>query len=352
MPVPYLKEGLALGPGRTNDPSLVGALQRDLRALGYLASGLDGAFGSGTARAVEALQFDLLHNDGKSHGGDGSAPVSIVEFNRDGSAGEGRLVTAVNGVVDFATATCIDRMLADDRVFKLPSAFDPAAENRKALEAVATSGGLPVPMPFVLAIATQESGAQHYHVPQRGDDRFIVLGLDHNDPAVPARVTSRGYGLGRYTLFHHPPRPEETGTFIIDPVGNVRQAARTLRDKFDHFVVASPADRADDRAAEHPLLPLRECRYAPSDPRYLRDCRACASAVGKVDIVPGMRHYAGAASSYEPNQYYASATYFGVPNRAAFLCDWPYAVRRYNGSGNSSFNYQARVLLNLLHPSA
>jgi len=235
---------------------------------------------------------------------------------------------------------------------KLPSAFDPAAENRKALEAVATSGGLPVPMPFVLAIATQESGAQHYHVPQRGDDRFIVLGLDHNDPAVPARVTSRGYGLGRYTLFHHPPRPEETGTFIIDPVGNVRQAARTLRDKFDHFVVASPADRADDRAAEHPLLPLRECRYAPSDPRYLRDCRACASAVGKVDIVPGMRHYAGAASSYEPNQYYASATYFGVPNRAAFLCDWPYAVRRYNGSGNSSFNYQARVLLNLLHPSA
>jgi hypothetical protein len=37
-----------------------------------------------------------------------------------------------------------------------------------------------------------------------------------------------------------------------------------------------------------------------------------------------------------------------VPDRADFQCDWPYAVRRYNGGGPNSFNYQAIILLNLL----
>jgi len=29
-------------------------------------------------------------------------------------------------------------------------------------------------------------------------------------------------------------------------------------------------------------------------------------------------------------------------------CDWPYAVRRYNGSGLNSYHYQAKILLNVL----
>jgi hypothetical protein len=35
----------------------------------------------------------------------------------------------------------------------------------------------------------------------------------------------------------------------------------------------------------------------------------------------------------------------GVPDRAAFGWDWPYAVRRYNGGGVDSYHYQAQVLL-------
>ena len=36
-----------------------------------------------------------------------------------------------------------------------------------------------------------------------------------------------------------------------------------------------------------------------------------------------------------------------MPIRARFECDWPYAVRLYNGGGMDSFHYQAQVLLNL-----
>ena len=152
----------------------------------------------------------------------------------------------------------------------------------------------------------------------------------------------------RYTLFHHPPRPEELQDAILDPARNVQQAFAELRDKFDRYV-AGPADTADDRAAEHRVLPLRLCKYQPGDPLYMRDCQACAAAARKIDIHRGTPAYAGATFGYQPDQYYPSAEYRGVPDRADFLCDWPYAARRYNGSGNNSFHYQTRILLNLLH---
>ncbi len=128
---------------------------------------------------------------------------------------------------------------------------------------------------------------------------------------------------------------------------NVQKAYAELRDKFDRFV-AGPASRADDRTVEHSLLPLRLCKYPPGEPRYLRDCPNCALPARKVNIVRGPPVYAGASISYQPDQYYPSANYAGVPDRADFPCDWPYAARRYNGSGNDSFHYQTRVLLNLL----
>jgi len=137
---------------------------------------------------------------------------------------------------------------------------------------------------------------------------------------------------------------------VRDPLLNVQKAYAVLREKFERFVVG-PADRADDRSAEHPLLPLRSCRYAPREPRYLRDCQRCAVRARKRDIARGTPAYAGASFGYRPDQYYSSSSYRGVPDRADFACDWPYAVRRYNGSGNDSFHYQTRVLLNLIRQS-
>jgi hypothetical protein len=325
---------------------LVRALQRDLRSLGYLRSSIDGTYGTGTINAVRSLQFDLLHNDGASRANDGTASVAITAFNVDPDRGD-LCVQGVNGVVDERTAGCIDRLLNDERVAKIPDAVDPAEVNRQALRTIASLPSTVAPAPFVVAIVMQESGAQHYRVPGKDDDRFVVVGLDRGDAANPDHITSRGYGIGQYTLFHHPPRADEIDGFIVDPVNNVQRTFALLRAKFDRFVVG-PSDHGDDRRVEHPLLPLRLCQYAPSDSRYMLDCRNCAAKVRKVNIERGTPAYSGATLTYQPDQYYPSANYFGVPDRAEFLCDWPYAVRRYNGSGNDSFHYQTRVLSNLL----
>jgi peptidoglycan hydrolase-like protein with peptidoglycan-binding domain len=97
-------------------------LQRDLRALGYLRSGIDGAFGPGTAFAVKALQNDLMTNDGT--GPDGTAPVKIKDYNK------GR-VSGATGIMNFGLAQCISEMLDDPKLPALPKAADPVAENRK-----------------------------------------------------------------------------------------------------------------------------------------------------------------------------------------------------------------------------
>ena len=78
---PYQEADLVLAVGGQNDATLVRALQRDLHSLGYLGAYIDGDFGPGTRRAVRALQYDLLHNTGRSAQNDGAAPVAIADYN-------------------------------------------------------------------------------------------------------------------------------------------------------------------------------------------------------------------------------------------------------------------------------
>ena len=334
MPPIYVNSGLTLG---APNGAHVQALQRDLRALGYLRHGLDGDFGKQTAAAVRAVQFDLNYNRGG--GSDGDAPVAVAAYNN------GR-VSGITGTVDQSTAACIGDMLDDASFPKLPSAADPAEENKKAVAAIAAAPSTEAPTPFLLAMFKQESSGQHYYVPNARDaDNFVVVGLDRSG-SVEDHITSRGYGIGQYTIFHHPPRQEEIDDFILDPVRNVARAYKEFREKFDSFVLG--ANGADDRKAEHPLLPLRLCKYSRSDARYMRDCRACALATERVNITAGTPVYEGATITMQPTRYYASASYADVPNRADFACDWPYAARRYNGGGVNSYHYQARVLRNLM----
>jgi peptidoglycan hydrolase-like protein with peptidoglycan-binding domain len=332
----YLNAGLRRG---ATDVALVKALQRDLRSLGYVRKSIDGKFGDGTTAAVRALQFDLIFNKGK--GSDGDAPVVIKDYNKG-------LVQAINGTVDVGTATAIGEMLDDEAFPKLPSSPDPKNENAEVLKAIAATASTTAPTSFLLAMFQQESGGQHYYVPAGSDeDNFVVVGLDRNSH-VDDNITSRGYGIGQYTIFHHPPSQAEIDDFILDPLRNVAKAYGELRDKFDHNVIGqSGADSADDRKAEHPLLPLRLCKYSPSDPKYMQDCKACAKAAPRVDLAAGSPLYPGSSATLQPTKYYASASYPNVPNRASFGCDWPHAARRYNGSGVNSYHYQARILRNL-----
>lgn len=339
---PYRQPGLELRPRSGPPDPLVQALQEDLRALGYLRSGIDGRFGAGTGSAVRALQLDLLTGD--RHGRDGDAPVALRAFNR------GR-VSAPTGVVDQPLAGCIEDLLDDRRVPRLPRSPDPVAANREALAQIERLVGLPVPRPFLVAIFLQESGGWHYRQPGPGDrDNFIVVGLDRNDPSQPDRITSRGYGIGQFTLFHHPPTPQEIATVMVDPTRNAQRAVRELRDKYEHFVNGPTAgSRADDRIAEIGTGPLRPCRYPPSDPRFMSDCARCA-VERLVDIRPASRLHRATTETLQPTRYHPETQYALVPDRARLGCDWPYAVRRYNGSGVNSYHYQYQVLQRLTRP--
>jgi hypothetical protein len=340
---PYQKPGLVLRQQGQASAEDVRALQTDLRALGYLKAGIDGDFGGGTAGAVRALSYDLLNNTGASSQGDGPASVRMVDYNR-------QRVPAKTAEVDQAFASCIADLMADSAVPKLPRSDDAAADNRRIVASMLANPSKVAPTPFLMAMMLQESSGSHFQVPSGSStDSFITVGLDRNDASDRDHITSRGYGAGQATLFHHPPREEEIQRVMIDPLGNLQGAYAELRDKLDHFVVGQTSGtRADDRTAEHPLLPLRLCRYAPTDPKYMRDCQRCAAEARSVTIDRGTPLYAGASESYQPDGVYRSVLYPNVPDRADFRCDWPYAARRYNGSGVHSFVYQTIVLRNLL----
>lgn len=338
----YLRSGLVLRRGASGQT--VRDLQHDLRSLGYLRSGIDGQFGPGTELGIMALQYDLLKHMGS--GRDGNAPVRVIDYNH------GR-VSAVTGQLDQGLAGCLSDILDDVAFLKLPFAADPKTENQKITAQIAGLSAQPAPMPFLLAILTQESGLKHYYEPPaEDDDTFIVVGLDHNLTGIaqPYAVTSRGYGAGQYTLFHHPPTAQEVQRVMLDPAHNVLMAISELRDKFDHFVMSTnfPAT-ADDRIAECGAGALRLCKYDQNDARYMKDCKACALSAGLQPIVPGITpFYSGADGIYQTTQYYNPVPVKTVPVRANLGCDWPYAARRYNGSGVNSYWYQALVLNHLL----
>jgi hypothetical protein len=219
--------------------------------------------------------------------------------------------------------------------------------NRDAFNKVASLPSDTVPTPFLLGVTLQESDGMHFHQPGAGDnDGFVTVGLDHNNKAAPTAITSRGYGIGQFTLFHHPPRPEEVSSFISDPAQNVTTAIKELREKFDGFIIG-PADKADDRIHEAGTGPLRMCQFAPGDPRRMKACVQCLRDSGVTQIVAGQTPvFAGTSETYQKTQYHAGS-YNNVPVRKNIPCDWPYAVRRYNGSGPNSYDYQAEILIKI-----
>jgi len=307
-------------------------LQRALRELGYLKA-VDSRFGSGTENGVKALQHDLLTNEGK--GSDGHAPVALTSYNK------GR-VTSVTGVVDQNTAQCIAEILDDAKFIRLPFADDPVSANKIVVQKIATTPSTIVPMRFIASMLKQESDLKHYNE----SDATITLGLDHNDEQNAFAITSRGYGAGQFTIFHHPPRQDEVDDFMNDVTKNLSKAANELREKFDKFV-NGPASKADDRQAEIGNGAMRLCKYASTDARYLTDCRQCAIDAGSRNVVEGVTPtFPGSMKVYE-RAIYPTASYPNLPKRELFGCDWPYAVRRYNGGGPNSYNYQAHVMLNV-----
>jgi hypothetical protein len=232
----------------------------------------------------------------------------------------------------------------------LPKADHPKEENSRIADLIKNLPSQAVPTPFIVAMLRQESNLKHYHEPSKNDeDTYIVIGVDTNANEKHI-ITSRGYGAGQYTLFHHPPRGDEVEGFMLDVEKNLNKAVWELKYKFDHFVNGdTTGTRADDRIAEFGEGPLRMCKHPAADSKYMKDCRQCMIDAGQQNIQEGVtRLYRGSKSSFEPTQYYKRADYEAVPIRKNVACDWPYAARRYNGSGINSYHYQTIVLRNLL----
>jgi len=338
----YQQSGLTVRQGDSSE--LVRDLQRDLRSIGYLREGITGKFGAQTTLAVKALQYDLMTNQGASTGSDGNAPVKVADYNN------GR-VAVVNGQVDQQLVACISDILDDSAFPKLPHADDPVQENQRIAAQIAGMSSDEVPVPFLVAILKQESGMKHFREPRGTDeDNFIVVGLDRNaqGEAKKYAITSRGYGAGQYTLFHHPPTAEEVQQIMLDATQNVLKAIDELKGKFERFVISQKSG-ADDRLAEFGNGPLRTCKYSSGDARYMKDCKTCALAAGTQAIVAGVTpFYEGSSKVYQTTQYYNPAPFKSIPLRKNLGCDWPYAVRRYNGSGVNSYWYQGMVLNHLV----
>ena len=330
--VPYRDMTLVRGSSETD---IIKEAQHHLRALGYLKKGIDGDFGGGTEGAVRSLQFDLLNTDDTSKG----APVSIKSYNNDRA-------TAVSGRLDTGTAACIQDMLNDPRFILLPHSDNAAQENAKLQQIRSTI----VPMPFLKQILLQESGMKHFEVSSSGnEDNFIVIGLDRNHKNNNAHITSRGYGAGQYTLFHHPPTQSEVSDFMLNVEANVAKAGEEFREKFNGFVNGSTSGTcADDRIAEFGRGTLRTCKYQSDDPRHLTDCRQCMINAGETDIIAGTtRWHVSSSKLYKTTKYHRNTRLDDVPVRRNIGCDWPYALRRYNGGGVNSYWYQSEVLLRI-----
>ena len=321
---------------------LIRELQHDLRHLGYLRRGIDGIFGPETEFAVMALQHDLLRNAGKSTSNDGLAPVKLTDFNR------GR-VHAVTGVVDEGLAQCISEMVDNPRFPLLPCARNPQEENSLIVASIKNLLSIPVPAPYLVAMLKEVSGLKHYHEPMQGDDDTCITVSFDCRGNVPYEITSRRYGVGGYTIYHHPPKQKEVDNFMLDIGKNIRRSALELKETFDHFINGQTSDtRADDRAAEVGAAALRLCLYPADDQRYMKDCRNCLINAGRINIKKGDSVYEGSRIFFAPTSHYRRASYNAAPVRKNIPCDWPYAVRRYSGPGVDSYHYQVRVLLNIL----
>jgi hypothetical protein len=305
-------------------------LQFDLRALGYHAGEISGSWGLALDAAIRAIRHDLTH---PSH-----AP-QVAAFNR-----EGRVRTAAQGgasAVEPALAACIAAMVDVGGVPQLPRSAEPAADNRRAVEAIARYAAGLAPAPFLGALLRAMGFRRHFREPVLGNvDDFIEMRPHRDDPAAPDHVTSRAYGLGALRLDHHPPSAGEVTDCLLEPDSSARDAVARLASAFGSAVPG------EERRSEWPISSPRPCVYRPTDPRHLSDCRRCAQKAKVRTIRFGSPVHPGARLVWGPTARHPNPPP-PTPDRTEFPCDWPYAARVFAGEGLEAHHARASALIDL-----
>jgi hypothetical protein len=264
-------------------------LQTALKRLGYYGTRIDGKFGRGTKRAVQAFQFDA-----------DLEPTSVVEK---------------------ATADRLGNLLHDKNRWVIPMRDEvDAPQDHKALfiDIMAEKG---IPLAFATAVAEQEGNMEHFD-----SDGFVKLrcefwGQYKNTDHPDYQIRYRSYGMLQILDMGNPDDSYTRG----DEVCNITN--RELKESIAKNIEAGACLLLS-------LLRGEQCQYPQSDDRWY----ACKSCVQSVATTP----------KDWTNTRWHRWQCDAVPDYQQIPCSWAEAIRRYNGSGKEASAYRDEILTRIV----
>jgi len=264
-------------------------LQTVLKRLGYYDTRIDGKFGRGTKRAVQAFQFD-----------------SKIE---------------PTGVVEKAAADRLESLLLDYTRWVIPTKDEVSAPSDQMALFVETMTQLGIPLAFATALAEQEGNMDHFD-----SDGFVKLRCEfwgqYNKGDHPDyQIRYRSYGMLQILDMGHPYDDYTRG----DEVGNITN--RELKESVAKNIEAGACLLKS-------LLRGKQCQYSENDERWY-GCRDCIKSIPT-------------APKDWTNTRWHRWKCNAVPDYQQIPCGWPEAIRRYNGSGAEASAYRDEILTRIV----
>jgi len=265
----------------------VESLQTALKRLGFYDGKIDGIFGNGTRRSVQAAQHELS--------------------------------LSASGEVDEETTSAITDLLRQaesGKRWKLPRKSDPEVEvpeDQSALyRSIMEENG--IPQPFAEALAEQEAGSDHFD-----SDGFVKMRREfwYQYPHEDYEIRYRSFGLMQILDMGNPEDDYTRGS----EVGNITN--KELRCSVEKNISAGANLLSS-------LLTGDECIYDEDDERS-HECKQC---IGEIDTVE--RDW----TETRFHKWRAKE----VPDSEHIPCGWAEAIRRYNGSGADAEAYRDEIL--------
>jgi hypothetical protein len=288
----------ALSTGSQEEDRVI-QLQTALKRLGYYDTRIDGKFGRGTKRAIQAFQFD-------------------VELEP-------------TGVVDLATADRLESLLYDENRWVIPMRDEVSAPLDQMSLFVDIMSAKGIPIAFATAIAEQEGNMDHFD-----SDGFVKLrcefwGQYKNADHPDYQIRYRSYGMLQILDMGHPEDSYTRG----EEVGNITN--RELK-----YSVAKNIEAG--ACLLKSLLRGDKCKYPHGDNRWY-GCKACVQSVPTVARDwTNTRWHRLPALRRQPGRWKCNS----VPDFAKIPCGWPEAIRRYNGSGAEAQAYRDEILTRIV----
>lgn len=269
----------------TSEIARVRSLQTDLKRLGFYSGKIDGDFGRGTYRSLQAAQYEMK--------------------------------IFPTGILDNYTAEAIRELLRLAERWKLPRKSDPEVEVPEdqtiLYKSIMKENG--IPPYFAEALAEQESGNSHFD-----SDGFVKMRCEfwsqyHSNVHPDYEIRYRSYGLMQILDMGH---PEDNYTRGVE-VGNITN--KELRVSVAKNILAGAH-------LLRSLLTGDVCAYN-NERRY--KCRECIKSVATVE-----RDWT--------NTMYHKWRSSEVPSYHLIPCGWATAIRKYNGSGIEAEAYRDEIL--------